>query len=162
MKMFVITLIITISVAEPHHFYAAPGKNFVAAPAALAPTLPDICKFFSTLKGTLSRDFWPLVFFIKQLHLGTWYTGWSLFAYGFVFTEILDYEIDFFGGQQCHWHRWPQKKALTRGQRAQMELFDEKKPEVENLVTGSLLGGGGQKPIELFFWKCNELLRRGL
>jgi hypothetical protein len=30
------------------------------------------------------------------------------------------------------------KKALTRGSRAQMELFDEKKPEVENLVTGSL------------------------
>jgi hypothetical protein len=29
------------------------------------------------------------------------------------------------------------KKALTRVSRAQMELFDEK-PEVENLVTGSL------------------------
>jgi hypothetical protein len=32
---------IKISVAEPHHFYAAlapvPGKNFDAAPAALAP-----------------------------------------------------------------------------------------------------------------------------
>jgi hypothetical protein len=30
-----------ISVAEPHHFYAAPapGKNFDAAPAAPAPTL---------------------------------------------------------------------------------------------------------------------------
>jgi hypothetical protein len=29
------------SVAEPHHFYAAPapGKNFDAAPAALAPNL---------------------------------------------------------------------------------------------------------------------------
>jgi hypothetical protein len=25
------------SVATPHHFYAAPGKNFDAAPAALAP-----------------------------------------------------------------------------------------------------------------------------
>jgi hypothetical protein len=30
------------------------------------------------------------------------------------------------------------KKAFTRGSGAQMELFDEKKPEVENLVTGSL------------------------
>jgi hypothetical protein len=30
------------------------------------------------------------------------------------------------------------KKALNRGSAAQMELFDEKKPEVENLVTGSL------------------------
>jgi hypothetical protein len=27
------------SVAETHHFYAAPGKNFDAAPAAPAPTL---------------------------------------------------------------------------------------------------------------------------
>jgi hypothetical protein len=27
------------SVAEPHHFYAAPGKKFYAAPAAPAPTL---------------------------------------------------------------------------------------------------------------------------
>jgi hypothetical protein len=32
---------VEISVAEPHHFYAAltPGENFDAAPAALAPTL---------------------------------------------------------------------------------------------------------------------------
>jgi hypothetical protein len=30
------------------------------------------------------------------------------------------------------------KKALTRVSGAQMELFDEKKPEVENFVTGSL------------------------
>jgi hypothetical protein len=31
--------VLTISVAEPHHFYAAPapGKNFDAAPAAPAP-----------------------------------------------------------------------------------------------------------------------------
>jgi hypothetical protein len=27
------------SVAEPHHFYAAPGKIFDVAPAAPAPTL---------------------------------------------------------------------------------------------------------------------------
>jgi hypothetical protein len=30
------------------------------------------------------------------------------------------------------------KKALARGSGAQMGLFDELKPEVENLVTGSL------------------------
>jgi hypothetical protein len=30
------------------------------------------------------------------------------------------------------------KKVLTCVSGAQMELFDEKKPEVENLVTGSL------------------------
>jgi hypothetical protein len=27
------------------------------------------------IKGTLTRDFWPLVFFIKQLPLGHWYKG---------------------------------------------------------------------------------------
>jgi hypothetical protein len=32
----------------------------------------------------------------------------------------------------------PEKKALTRGSGAQIELFDEKNPEVENLVTGPL------------------------
>jgi hypothetical protein len=32
-------IIILSSVAEPHHFYAAPGKNFDAAPAAPALTL---------------------------------------------------------------------------------------------------------------------------
>jgi hypothetical protein len=30
------------------------------------------------------------------------------------------------------------KKSLTHVSGAQMEFFDEKKPEVENLVTGSL------------------------
>jgi hypothetical protein len=38
---FVSTCDIPSSVADPHHFYAAPapGKNFDAAPAAPAPTL---------------------------------------------------------------------------------------------------------------------------
>jgi hypothetical protein len=31
--------ILNTSVAEPHHFYAAPGTNFDAAPAAPAPVL---------------------------------------------------------------------------------------------------------------------------
>jgi hypothetical protein len=30
-------MVLCISVAEPHHFYAAPGKNFDAAPVAPAP-----------------------------------------------------------------------------------------------------------------------------
>jgi hypothetical protein len=42
-------MIITTSVAEPHHFYAAPIKNFDAAPdpatpaPAPAPTLLNTC-----------------------------------------------------------------------------------------------------------------------
>jgi hypothetical protein len=40
------------------------------------------------LKGKVSdEDFWPSVFFIKQFHLGPWFTGWSCFAYVFVFDE---------------------------------------------------------------------------
>jgi hypothetical protein len=50
---------------------------------------------FILFKGTLSRDFRPLFFLIKQLHLGPWYTGKSLFAYGFVFAEICNLEINF-------------------------------------------------------------------
>jgi hypothetical protein len=45
------------------------------------------------VKETVSQDFRPLVFFIKQSHLGPWLTGLSLFAYGFEFAKIFDYEI---------------------------------------------------------------------
>jgi hypothetical protein len=51
---------------------------------------------FDTVKGTLSRDFRPL-FFSSNNSIwdpDTWVE--ILFAYGFVFTEIFDYEIDFF------------------------------------------------------------------
>jgi hypothetical protein len=37
-------------------------------------------------------------FFVKQLPLGPWYTGLSLFEYGFEFAEKIDYEIADF----CH------------------------------------------------------------
>jgi hypothetical protein len=47
------------------------------------------------IKGTLSRDFRPTVFFIKQLHLCPWLTGSILFSNGFVFAVIFDYDIDF-------------------------------------------------------------------
>jgi hypothetical protein len=48
-------LTVSSSVAEPHHFYAAPapGKNFDAAPAAPAPTstlLYSKTKFFKRTK----------------------------------------------------------------------------------------------------------------
>jgi hypothetical protein len=36
-------------------------------------------------------------FFIKQLPLGPWYTGKSLFAYGLEFAKIFDFEITDFG-----------------------------------------------------------------
>jgi hypothetical protein len=42
---------VEISVAGPHHFYAAPGKNFYAAPAAPAPTfLYSKTKFLNRTK----------------------------------------------------------------------------------------------------------------
>jgi hypothetical protein len=50
------------------------------------------------LKGPCHEIFFikQLVFFIKQLHLGPRPTDLSLFAYGFEFAEIFEYEIDFF------------------------------------------------------------------
>jgi hypothetical protein len=44
----------------------------------------------TVFKGTVARDFRPLVFFINQSHLGPWLTGWNRFAYGFVFAEKID------------------------------------------------------------------------
>jgi hypothetical protein len=40
------------SVAEPHHFYAAPapGKNFDAAPAGLVPAAPASTLLYSKAK----------------------------------------------------------------------------------------------------------------
>jgi hypothetical protein len=49
-----------------------------AAPCGSSSTL-GLC--VCILKGTVSRDFWPLVFFTNQPHR---------FAYGFVFTEKID------------------------------------------------------------------------
>jgi hypothetical protein len=53
-----------------------------------------------SIKGALSRDFRPLVFFNKQLHLGPdpWVKAFLHFC---VYAEIFNHEIDFFGGQRC-------------------------------------------------------------
>jgi hypothetical protein len=42
----------------------------------------------------MSRDFRPLVFFIKQSHLGPLFTGLRIFEYGFEFFVI----------RQIRWH----------------------------------------------------------
>jgi hypothetical protein len=46
------------------------------------------------LKGTFSRDFLPLIFFIKHLPLAHYYTPQSVFAYNLKFAEILEVEVD--------------------------------------------------------------------
>jgi hypothetical protein len=56
--------------------------------------------------GTLSQGFRPLIFFHQTTPSGP-------LLHGFVFEEIFDYEIDFFGGQRSQWHRWPQKWSLV-------------------------------------------------
>jgi hypothetical protein len=48
-------------------------------------------------------------------------------------TKKVDFIIEY-----LHEYEAICKKASTRVSGAQMELFDEKKPDVENLVTGSL------------------------
>jgi hypothetical protein len=52
--------------------------------------------------------------------------------------DTADHQQSRFHGQISPRIRIHMQKALTRVSGAQMELFDEKKPEVENLVTGSL------------------------
>jgi hypothetical protein len=49
------------------------------------------------VKGTLSQDFPPLVFFYQRTPSGPLIH--SLFAYGFLFAQMFDHEI--FGGQRC-------------------------------------------------------------
>ena len=56
--------------------------------------LEGVCTF----KGTLTRNFWPLFFSIKQLPLGPWDTGLSLFLYGLVFAEQIDFVNDVHSG----------------------------------------------------------------
>jgi hypothetical protein len=42
----------SFSVAEPHHYYAAPGKNFDAAPSLAAPAPTLLYSKAKFLKGT--------------------------------------------------------------------------------------------------------------
>jgi hypothetical protein len=58
------------SVAEPHHFYAAPapGENFEAAPAAPVPAPTLLCsrsKIFKGVKGTVTQG--PTFFYLLML-----------------------------------------------------------------------------------------------
>jgi hypothetical protein len=46
------------------------------------------------LKETVSRDFLPLVFFVKHLPLGHCFTPLSAFANNFEFTEIFKLKVD--------------------------------------------------------------------
>jgi hypothetical protein len=52
-------------------------------------------------------------------------------------TPLNTKKVDFIVEYLCEYEAMC-KMALTCVSGAQMELFDEKKPEVENLVTGSL------------------------
>jgi len=45
------------------------------------------------LKGTLSRDFWPLVFLLILFTLRPWLWGWNVFEKKIVFEKLFDYEV---------------------------------------------------------------------
>jgi hypothetical protein len=66
---------------------------------------------------------------------------WGLTRITFVVSRVIDtadhQKVDFIFEYLCKYEAIC-KKALTHGSGAQIELFDEKKPEVENLVTGTL------------------------
>jgi hypothetical protein len=61
------------SVAEPHHFYAAPGETFDAAPATPAPDpapaptlLYSRSKFFKGVKGNIRSDIFFLLILCNE------------------------------------------------------------------------------------------------
>jgi hypothetical protein len=58
---------------------------------------------------------------------------WSAVSLTLLTTKKVDFIVEYLYEYEAIC-----KKALTRVSGAQMELFDEKKSEVENLVTGSL------------------------
>ena len=45
------------------------------------------------LKGSVSRDFRPPVFFMIRTYLGHWWTGLSIFEFCFDFVEIFDHKV---------------------------------------------------------------------
>ncbi len=52
------------------------------------------CQTEKLLKETVSRDFLPLVFFVKYIPLGHCFTLLSVFANNFEFTEIFEFKVD--------------------------------------------------------------------
>ncbi len=56
--------------------------------------LSSIIRHMFLVKETVSRDFWPLVFFVKHLPLGHCFTPSSAFANNFEFTEIFELKVD--------------------------------------------------------------------
>jgi hypothetical protein len=59
---------------------------------------------FGNFPWTVSLDFLPSSFLIKQCPFGPWVTGSNRFAYGCVFAEIIFTLILEF--QWCQWHCW--------------------------------------------------------
>jgi hypothetical protein len=64
------------------------------------PKLDLIC----VVTRTVSRDFWPTIFFIKWSLLGPWFIDWSCIAYGFVFDEKIASKNWQNLIPQCQWH----------------------------------------------------------
>jgi hypothetical protein len=54
--------------------------------------LPNLA--LNALKGTVSRNFWPSVFFTNQVSLGLWLSSSNIFKFGFDFAEISGICVD--------------------------------------------------------------------
>jgi hypothetical protein len=73
--------------------WRAAGKNLMHNSCAM-----------QIFQGTVSQDFRPLVFFVKQYPWVQWFMGYIGFEYRFVFAEIFDYENRLFSILfYCHW-----------------------------------------------------------
>ncbi len=49
-------------------------------------------RYISILKGTVARDFLPLVFFMNRTHLYPWFMSYNVFEFCFEFAEIFEFE----------------------------------------------------------------------
>jgi hypothetical protein len=75
------------------------------------------------IKGTVARDFWPLVFFINWPHMGPWFTLLNIFEFGFEFSEIFLFE-----GKNswisCRIQRWFRIRAVGYSANSESALSD--------------------------------------
>jgi hypothetical protein len=62
-----------------------------------------------TLKGTVAQDFWPLVFFMNQPHMGPRFMLQNIFYFYCEFAEIFEFESGSAG-----YHTPQNKKIFSR------------------------------------------------
>ncbi len=72
-------------------------------------TLISVSIFWFLFKGTVARDFEPLVFFMNQPHMGPWFMTQNIFCFHFEFAEIFEFESG-----SARYHTPQNKKQFSR------------------------------------------------